>query len=99
VIERLMRRFISAVIDVAEPKERVAVTIDCDVGQCLLSVNRPKAMHAMSDAQLFGREEGTTSILASGFSLKLARGIAQTAGGDLRATGDRLALVLPRRSS
>ena len=99
VIERLMRRFISAVIDVADPKERVAVTVDCDVGQCLLSVNRPKAMHAMSDAQLFGREEGTTSILASGFSLKLARGIAQTAGGDLRATGDRLALVLPRRSS
>jgi hypothetical protein len=99
VIERLMRRFISAMIDAAEPKERIAVTIDCDVGQCLLSVNRPKAMHALSDAQLFGREEGSTGALASGFSLKLARGIAQTAGGDLRASGDRLSLVLPRRTS
>ncbi|HEY1143482.1 MAG TPA: histidine kinase dimerization/phospho-acceptor domain-containing protein [Sphingomicrobium sp.] len=99
VVERLMRRFISAVIEAAESKERIAVTIDCDVGQCLLSVNRPKAMHALSDAQLFGREEGATNALSSGFSLKLARGIAQTAGGDLRASGDRLSLVLPRRSS
>ena len=38
--------------------------------------------------------EDSPDVLASSFSLKLARGIAQTAGGDLRVTGEKLALVL-----
>ena len=99
VLERLLRRFCSALIDVAEPRERMSATIDCDVGQCLISLNRPEAMRAISDSQLFGREGESRDFLASGFSLKLARGIAQTAGGDLRVTGDKLALVLPRRAT
>ena len=99
VLERLLRRFCSALIDVAEPRERFSASVDCDVGQCLVSLNRPQAMQAMSETQLFGREGESKDVLASGFSLKLARGIAQTAGGDLRVTGDRLALVLPRRAT
>ena len=46
-----------------------------------------------------GRDGADPDVLASSFSLKLARGLAQTAGGDLRPAGDRLALVLPRRRS
>jgi hypothetical protein len=99
VLERLLRRFYTALIDVAEPRERLSASIDCDVGQCLVSLNRPEAMRAISDSQLFGREGESKDVLASGFSLKLARGIAQTAGGDLRVTGDKLALVLPRRAT
>jgi signal transduction histidine kinase len=99
VLERLLRRFCSAIIDVMEPRERLLASVDCDVGQCLISLNRPEAMRSLSDSQLFGREGESKDVLASGFSLKLARGIAQTAGGDLRVTGDKLALVLPRRPS
>jgi len=99
VLERLLRRFYTALIDVAEPRERLSASIDCDVGQCLVSLNRPEAMRAISDSQLFGREGESKDVLASGLSLKLARGIAQTAGGDLRVTGDKLALVLPRRAT
>ncbi|HJR82745.1 MAG TPA: histidine kinase dimerization/phospho-acceptor domain-containing protein [Sphingomicrobium sp.] len=99
VLERLLRRFCTALIDVAEPRERLSASIDCDVGQCLVSLNRPEAMRAISDSQLFGREGDSKDVLASGFSLKLARGIAQTAGGDLRVSGDKLALVLPRRAT
>jgi hypothetical protein len=99
VLERLLRRFYTALIDVAEPRERLSASIDCDVGQCLVSLNRPEAIRAISDSQLFGREGESKDVLASGFSLKLARGIAQTAGGDLRVTGDKLALVLPRRAT
>jgi signal transduction histidine kinase len=99
ILERLLRRFCTSLVDVAEPRERLTASIDCDVGQCLISLNRPLAMRAISEAQLFGREGGSAEILASGFSLKLARGIAQTAGGDLRVTGDRLSLVLPRRAT
>ena len=99
VLERLLRRFCSALIDVADPRERLSASVDCDVGQCLVSVTRPEAMRTLSDSQLFGREGESKDVLASGFSLKLARGIAQTAGGDLRVTGDRLSLVVPRRPS
>jgi len=99
VLERLLRRFCSALIDVAEPRERLSASVDCDVGQCLISLSRPEAMRAISDSQLFGREGDSKDVLASGFSLKLARGIAQTAGGDLRVSGDKLALVLPRRAT
>lgn len=99
VLERLLRRFCSALTDVAEPRERLSASVECDVGQCLVSLSRPDALRGLSETQLFGREAESKDVLASGFSLKLARGIAQTAGGDLRLTGDRLALVLPRRPS
>jgi len=99
ILERLLRRFCSALIDVAEPRERLSASVECDVGQCLISLNRPEAMRTVSESQLFGREGESKDLLASGFSLKLARGIAQTAGGDLRVAGDKLALVLPRRAT
>ena len=97
VLERLLKRFCSALIDVADPRERLSASVDCDVGQCMVSLNRPEAMRTISESQLFGREGESKDLLASGFSLKLARGIAQTVGGDLRVTGEKIALVLPRR--
>ena len=97
VLERLMRRFCFALIDVMAPREKLTISLDCDVGQCLVTLNRPQALQGLTDAQLFGRTEDGPDVLAAGFSLKLARGIAQTAGGDLRVTGEKLALVLPRR--
>ena len=97
VVERLMRRFCSALIDAALPRERLAIAVDCDVGQCLVTISRPQALRGLSEAQLFGRDDENPDVLATSFSLKLSRGIAQTAGGDLRATGEKLALVLPRR--
>ena len=97
VVERLMRRFCFALIDATLPRERIAIAVDCDVGQCLVTLSRPQSMRGLSDAQLFGRDEENPDVLATSFSLKLSRGIAQTAGGDLRATGEKLALVLPRR--
>ena len=75
VVERLMRRFCSALIDAALPRERIAIAVDCDVGQCLVTISRPQAMRGLSDAQLFGRDEQNPDVLASSFSLKLARGL------------------------
>lgn len=99
VLERLLRRFCTALIDVSVLRERLAFSVECDVGQCLVVANRPRELRGLPDSQIFGREGEEPNVLASGFSLKLARGIAQTAGGDLRVTGDKLALVLPRRTS
>ena len=99
VVERLMRRFCFALVDAALPREKIAIAVDCDVGQCLVNIVRPQALRGLTDAQLFGRDDQNPDVLASSFSLKLARGIAQTAGGDLRVAGEKLALVLPRRRS
>ena len=99
VLDRLLRRFCSALIDVVAARERLVIGVDCDVGQCLITMNLPQALRGLSEAQLFGREGTEPDVLASSFSLKLARSIAQTAGGALRLAGEKLALVLPRRRS
>lgn len=99
VFDRLLRRFCFALIDLAAPRERLSIGVECDVGQCLVSVTRPQELRGLADSQIFGRDGEEPNVLASGFSLKLARGIAQTAGGDLRVSGDKLALVLPRRTT
>jgi hypothetical protein len=98
IFERLLKRFCFALIDVAVPREKLSISVECDVGQCLVSVTRPQELRGIADSQIFGRDGEEPNVLASGFSLKLARGIAQTAGGDLRVSGDKLALVLPRRT-
>jgi hypothetical protein len=92
VLERLVRRFCEALIDAAAPREQLAIIADCDLAQCLLAASRPQALKGLSEQQLFGAGDA----LATGFSLKLARGIAQTAGGDLRLSGERFTLVLAR---
>ena len=98
VLERLVRRYCDALIDAGSSRERLPIVASCDVGQCIIQANRPQSLRGVSEQELFGAvAEG--DVLATGFSLKLARGIAQTVGGDLRLSGDRFALVLPRRAS
>ncbi len=99
VLERLIRRFGYAVIDAALPREPISLAANCDIGQCILTASRPQSVREMSEDQLFGRDGDSADVLATSFSLKLARGIAQTVGGDLRLQGDRFALILPRSRS
>ena len=83
-------------IDAALPRETLSISANCDIGQCIVSANRPQSLREMSEQQLFGRDDDATAALATSFSLKLARGIAQTVGGDLRLQADRFTLILPR---
>ena len=99
VLERLIRRFGYSVIEAALPREPVSITANCDIGQCIVAANRPQSLRDMSEEQLFGRDAESADVLATSFSLKLARGIAQTVGGDLRLQGDRFVLILPRNRS
>ena len=99
VLERLIRRFVYAVIDAALPREPVAVAANCDIGQCIVSASKPQSLRDLGEEQLFGCDADAASALATSFSLKLARGIAQTVGGDLRLQSDRFALILPRDRS
>ena len=99
VLERLVRRYCGALIDAASSRERLQVVASCDVGQCIILANRPQSLRGLGEQELFGSAVAEGDILASGFALKLVRGLAQTVGGDLRPTGDRIALVLPRRTA
>lgn len=98
VLERLIRRYCGALIDAAEPRERLQVVASCDIGQCILLASRPQSLRGLGEQEMFGAAAAGGDIVASGFALKLVRGLAQTVGGDLRLTGDRIALVLPRRT-
>ena len=99
VLERLVRRFCNALIDASGERDKLQIVASCDVGQCIMLANRPRALRGLGEEELLGPEAADGDILASGFALKLVRGLAQTIGGDLRLTGDRIALVLPRRES
>ena len=87
--ERLVTRFCTAVLAAAADGERVAVHLDNSDGRCLLWVRPPPGLDA-------GLGDGGGGDPASGgFSLRLVRGLARIAGGDLTITKARITLALP----
>lgn len=97
IAERLVKRFGSAVIERAEAGEQLRLSLDEGSGQCRVSISRPAALRNLPDAQLFdavgdGPEQGGR---LAGFSLRLARGLARIAGGDLLPSRAGLTLVFP----
>ena len=82
--ERLVTRFCTAVLGAAADGEQIVVHFDSSNGRCLLWVRPPPGLDAASG--------DTTS---GGFSLRLVRGLARIAGGDLTTTRARITLALP----
>jgi signal transduction histidine kinase len=98
--DRLLYRLSSAVIEQAGAGERLRLALEDAKGACRFSISRPAALRGISDAQLFdtrGGEavEGAGDTLGVGFSLRLVRGLARIAGGDLHTSPAGIALVLP----
>jgi signal transduction histidine kinase len=90
---RLVVRVAAAVIEHGAAGERLRLSVDQLGDRCRLSLTRPKALHGVADEILFGaREQGRTGD----FGLRLARGLARVAGGDVIANDAAVALVLPR---
>ena len=92
--ERIVRRFCNGAIDGATAGERLSLTLNKD---CSLSIDRPVALRGPTLDELLapGAEERETADLGSAFSLRLARALAQVAGGDVTATDKKLTLKLP----
>jgi signal transduction histidine kinase len=82
--ERLVTRFCTAVLAAAADGEQIVVHLDNSNGRCLLWVRPPPGLDAANG--------DTTS---GGFSLRLVRGLARIAGGDLTITRARITLALP----
>ena len=90
--DRLIFRICSASIDRAEAGERLRLSVDDTSNHSTVAITRPKALSGLSDQQLFGGGEG----IGQTFSLRLARGLARIAGGDVTSTKAAILLVLQR---
>lgn len=93
--DRLIFRLCAAVIDEADRGERLRLSLDQAAEQCSFSVSRPATLKSLSDAELFDSSSGDGSGSAA-FSLRLVRGLARIAGGDLLTSRAGLTLVFPR---
>jgi hypothetical protein len=91
--DRLLFRLFGALADRAEPGERLQVSAEPANGTARVSITRPGTLGGIADAELFGGPRGDGK---GGFSLRLARGLARIAGGDLVSSRDSFALVFPR---
>jgi hypothetical protein len=92
--DRLLFRLFGALADRANQGERLQVSVELAGGATRISISRPEALKGISDAELF--ESVGSDGLEGGFSLRLARGLAHIAGGDLVSSRDAFSLLFPR---
>lgn len=90
--DRLIFRMCSAVIDQAQPKEHLRLTVERAGERSRVSMTSPVALSVLTEEQLFGGEVG----LEHGFPLRLVRGLARLAGADLTARQGSISLLFPR---
>jgi len=98
--DRLLYRLSAGMIEHAGAGERLRLAAEANGDTCRFAITRPAALRGLSDAQLFdprpgAAEAGETAALGIGFSLRLVRGLARIAGGDLIASPAGITLLLP----
>ena len=89
--DRLIFRLGSAVIEQAQPGERLNLAIEPAGEWWRVSINRPARLVGAAEEALLG--SGAT--LEEGFPLRLVRGLARIAGGDLVAPDGLVSLLFP----
>ena len=97
---RLARRLLLALCDQVTEGEAFRVSVTSGGGMALLTVARPRALYGIGEQQMVdpafdprpGQDGATVGL---GFALRLVRGLARVAGGDLRIDEHRVTLALP----
>lgn len=92
IAERLILRMCSAVVARAADGETLRLSVDRDGDTIVVSVTRPEPLLGLCDNDLFGT---ANDAMSPGFPLRLARGLAQTAGTSLVADQRGICLVFP----
>jgi hypothetical protein len=95
--DRLLYRLAAGVIEQAVAGERLRLAVEANEESARFSISRPAALKGLTDAQLFDprAETDDASPVGIGFALRLVRGLARIAGGDLVATPAGITLLLP----
>ena len=100
LVTRLLRRLLGATIDAAAAGELIELEVRAIKGRLSLSFTRPMATRQLSEQEMLDPSfmagpEGEGSKLGLGFALRLVRGLARLAGGDLGFTPAEVVLTLP----
>ena len=91
--DRLLSRLFGVLLSLAERGEQLALSVEAALEGAKISIGRPLALKGIPDVELFEAGGGPGDV---GFALRLVRGLARIAGGDLAASRDHFALVFPR---
>jgi len=96
---RLLSRLLGAAVDAAPDGQLVEVDVRKARGALTVSVTRPAMMRQLTDEQImdpsFQSDGESSSRLGLGFALRLVRGLARLAAGELRLTPAEFQLLLP----
>ena len=90
--DRLLFRLFGALVDVAQPGERLQISTEIDHAGARISISRPTLLRAVTGTDLF---ETAANGTPGAFMLRLVRGLARIAGGDLSIARDTFALNFP----
>lgn len=93
--DRLLVRLLGTLAERAERGEHLAISVEQTLDKAKIAITRPISLRTVSDTELFGTKVGPEGI-QGGFMLRLVRGLARIAGGDLLSGRDVFALVFPR---
>lgn len=90
--DRLLFRLFCALVDRSEPGERLQLSVEQGIDGARVTISRPEALRGLSDSALFDPTIGREGV-EGGFTLRLARGLARIAGGELTSSRDAFSLV------
>ena len=93
--DRLLFRLFCALAEKAEDGERLQLSVEQASDGARVSLSRPAALRNMSDGELFDPRIGRDGV-EGGFTLRLARGLARIAGGELSSSRESFSLIFPR---
>lgn len=97
--DRLVGRLCSALAERAVPGETLRLSLNRAGEMCLVAVGVPEALRGLSESQVFALPKTTQAehppAHSDGFALRLVRGLARIAGGDLIAARGGFTLAFP----
>lgn len=97
-VERLLARLMATLVSASGPGERIGVRTALDgENMVAIAMDRPAALSDYPGDSVLGidDEAGDTTLLGTGFALRLARNLARELGGSLVIEPETLTLRLP----
>jgi signal transduction histidine kinase len=97
-VERLLARLLATLVSASGPGERIGVRTAMEGDDMVaVTIDRPAALSDYPGESVLGidDEAGDTTLLGTGFALRLARNLARELGGSLIIAPESLTLRLP----